>query len=206
MKDRNNRPALAFFLGLVLVTVGSIAYSYFDLHDVKDKLTGAGQHTHTSEVHVHSDFLFYANDERIRFTDDRYQSAQNQVLHKDMHFHDNNDEVIHRHANGVTLRSFFDSLGVKLTDKCLILDTGTEYCSNDENKFLVFVNGQRIADPANYINQEADQILFFYGRGDDTRSVDRYTREITSDACIYSGTCPDRGTPPPEACGLTCEL
>lgn len=204
--EKNNRMTVAFCLGAGMAIGIGIAYSYFDAHAIKDFLTGAEPHTHEStEVHVHSDFLFYANSERIRFEDDRYQSALNQILHADMHFHDNNDKVIHRHADGLTLGEFFDSLGVTLTKDCITLDTGTAYCNDEENVFQVFVNGERIENPASYINQEEDRMLFYFGPAD-APEIATYLTEVSDEACIYSWTCPERGTPPPEACGLTCEL
>ncbi len=197
---------IAFALGIATAIGAGILYTYADVHAIKDYLAGEEPHTHEStEVHVHSDFLFIANGERVRFNDDRYQSATGHVLLEDMHFHDHDDNVIHRHADGLTLGVFFESLGVTLTNDCITLDTSEAYCTNDENKFLVFVNGERNDSPSTYINQENDQILFYYGP-EDVQKIEQYMHEVSSDACIYSYTCPERGTPPPEACGLTCEL
>ncbi len=204
-----NTPLLSFVIGSLLGGSALFAYSHFDSHVAQDFLAKYGilesSHSHDSEVHVHSDFLFYALEERIRFTDDRYQSTAKQVLLKDMHFHDNNDEVIHRHANGLTLGDFFTSLGVTVTNDCLTLDTGRAYCTDETNSFLVYVNGEKIENPANHINQQNERILFYYGPADQT-VIETYQDEVTTDSCIYSGLCPERGTPPPEACGLTCEV
>ncbi len=157
------------------------------------------------EVHVHSDFLFYAHGERIRFTDERYQSGGLQVLHPDMHFHDGNDWVIHRHADNLTLGDFFASLGITLASDCLTLDTSIEYCTDETNQFAVFVNNERISTPSQYINQEGDRILFYYGPPN-APELAMYLNEISDESCIYSGLCPERGLPPPESCGLTCEI
>lgn len=161
--------------------------------------------TAEEEVHVHADFLMYINDERMDFTDDKYQSALNHILHEDFHFHDNNDKVIHRHADGLTLADFISSIGYTLTDDCLTTDTGAQYCK-DENKTLrLYVNEVVVSDTRSYIPQEEDRILIYYGEPNNTK-IPQYLSEISNDACIYSYTCPERGTPPPESCGLTCEL
>ena len=69
----------------------------------------------------------------------------------------------------------------------------------------LIVNGERVMDIAGYINQGEDKILIYYG---DVTSplISDYVGAISEDACIYSGTCPERGVPPPENCGLTCEV
>ncbi len=156
-------------------------------------------------VHVHGDFRMYLSDERIRFTDTTYQSSAEQTQHTTLHFHDGNDEVIHRHADGVTLTNFFNSLGMTLTDDCVTMDTGTKYCTNDTDTLLLIVNGERVTNVTNYIFSEEDRILLYHGDATNP-NIKEYIAGITNLSCMYSGTCPERGTPPTESCGLTCEV
>ncbi len=195
---------IAFVLGVMCsVGIGIVSHTV-TLHTLTDLFKD--EHTHeTDGVHVHSDFLFYADGERVRFTDERYQSHSGQVLHPDMHFHDKSDLVIHRHAEGITLGDFFDSLSISITNDCLKLDTGTTFCTDANSQFVVFVNGEPIQDPANYSNREGDRILFYYGPLD-APELAIYKDEVSTESCIYSGLCPERGLPPPESCGLTCEI
>lgn len=192
------KPLGAFVGGVVLVLLASQLYNPFE-KSVFDDLPKS------EEVHVHSDFMMVINDQRLDFTDDKYQSRIDQILLEDFHLHDNNDEVIHRHADNLTLVMFLDSLGYTLTNQCLTTDTNEEYCSNDAEVVQLFVNGQEVADIEGYIPQERDQILVYYG-DPNSELLETYFNEVTDDACIYSGTCPERGTPPPESCGLTCEI
>lgn len=161
---------------------------------------------HTEDVHVHSDFVVHLAGTEYDLTADKYQTTAEQELHKNIHLHDNEDEVIHRHDHGVTLGDFFDSLGFTLTDRCIINDTSTEFCSDTTNELLVFVNDERINNPANYVNEEEDRILIYYGDPNDSKKITELLLSVTDRSCIYSGTCPERGTAPPESCGLTCEL
>lgn len=158
------------------------------------------------EVHVHSDFVLFLDGEEIDLSDDKYQSKTAHILHADVHLHDNNDEVIHRHDHGITLGEFFGSIGFDLTPDCITSDTGTLFCTNDPNELMVFVNDERIEDFANYVNQEEDRILIYFGDKDDSETIKNLLLSITNNSCIYSGTCPERGVAPPESCGLTCEL
>jgi hypothetical protein len=147
----------------------------------------------------------YIGDERIRFTDDKYQSSTAHTHHASLHFHDGNDEVIHRHADNVTLVEFFESIKMELNNECLTLDTGTQYCTNATDTLILIVNNERITDIVNYIFAEEDRILMYYG--DPTNpNIPDYIKGVTDLACMYSGTCPERGTPPTEGCGLTCEV
>ena len=82
---------------------------------------------------------------------------------------------------------------------------GNEYCTSTDSVFAVYVNGEQLQSVTTYVPNEGDQILLYYGVPDETVIAD-YLNEVTTDACIYSGTCPERGLPPPESCGLTCEL
>ncbi len=192
---------IAFFAGvLISIAAGFIYFQY-----IADPLGPFALDKNTEEVHVHSDFLMYINGNRIDFTDDKYQSATGHMLLEDFHLHDNNDSIIHRHAAGLTLSMFLNSLGYSLTDDCLITDSDLKYCTNEERQTALFVNGTPVKNVDSYIPQETDQILVFYGEVDSPK-LTSYLSEISSDSCIYSGTCPERGTPPPESCGLTCEI
>lgn len=187
---------LALLVGYVL-THTTHEHAAESTHPVGTTVGGA--------VHVHGDFRLYIGDERLRFTDDKYQSSTATTHHASLHFHDGNDEVIHRHADGVTLTEFFDSINMKLTNECLTLDTGIEYCTSATSTLMLIVNNERTTDIENYIFMEEDRILIYYG--DPTNpNIRDYTIGVTDLACMYSGTCPERGTPPTESCGLTCEV
>ncbi len=196
------RHVLAMLIGVCTVVAVATLFSY-----VTERTPGShpiGSSTDT-EVHVHSDFKLYIGDERIRFTDAKYQSTPEHTHHATLHFHDGNDEVIHRHANEVTLSDFFASLGMKLTNECLTLDTAVEHCTNETEQLFLIVNGERITNITDYIIGEEDRILVYFG--DPTNpNIREYVNDITDMACMYSGTCPEKGTPPTESCGLTCEV
>lgn len=157
------------------------------------------------EVHVHSDFAFYVTDNKIDLTQEKYQSSPESVKHPTMHFHDSVDTMIHRHAEGIALGEFMNAIGIELSDSCVKLDTGEQYCTNAANSLMLFVNGKEEDEIASYITQEEDQILLYYGDPNSSK-VTEYQNSITDEACMYSGNCPERGTPPFESCGLTCEI
>ena len=159
----------------------------------------------STAVHVHSDLLVYVADERLRLTDEKYQSKLEHILHKDFHFHNGNDDVIHRHAADLTLAEFFSSLGFILTNDCLTTDDDRQFCSGGEDELVLFVDGERREDIVSYVPEEEDRILLYFGNPAN-QNLPGYESSVSDRACIYSYNCPERGTPPPEECGLTCEL
>ena len=122
------------------------------------------------------------------------------------HLHDMNGNIIHKHARGVTLGFFFRTLGMKFNSTCLEMDDGSAYCSNKNAQMKVYVNGRQNSLYDRYEFEDLDRILVVYG--DETPEEIRTLGEsITSDACIYSLKCPERGTPPDEAtCVGSCVL
>lgn len=158
-----------------------------------------------TKVHIHADFQMYIGDERVRFTDATYQSDTTNIHHSQIHFHDGNDDVIHRHAENVTLVEFFKSIGITITNKCLTLTNGTDYCSNEKDTLQLYVNSVPELNIEKYIFNEEDRILLYYGNPQNA-NLELLKSGITDEACLYSGTCRERGDPPTEGCGLTCEV
>ena len=199
--------ALAFGL---LVGAGS---TYFLLDELAHQ---AGGHIHSDEdshdygqgvegFHVHADFLIIANEEKIDLTDDKYMSVADRILHPGVHLHDNNDNVIHFHAPNISLVDFLDSLSLTLTPECFTLDE-TAYCTNDTKALRLYVNEvDKTADIATYEPQDNDRVLLYYGDPSES-AITPWLAAVTDRSCIYTGTCPERGTAPAEECGLTCEL
>jgi hypothetical protein len=157
------------------------------------------------EVHVHADFLIYIDDQKMDLTSEKYQSSTKQILHKNVHLHDGDDNVVHRHAEGITFAEFLASVGFTLTNECLTNDEGTSYCSNNDKVLSLFVNKVPKTIITEYIPQEEDQVLLYFGTRDNQK-LSEYQNSITDESCIFSGTCPERGIAPAESCGLTCEI
>jgi hypothetical protein len=170
--------------------------------------TNPHQHAHTNEeaeVHVHADWKMIINDEHIRFTDAKYQSINGDVKHNDIHLHDYEDYVIHRHADGVTFADFLASLGFTLTNECLTTDNAQQLCNTEAAQPMLFVNGERYFEMTNYEINEADRILLYYGSPENPRLTE-YINSVTDEACLYSGTCLERGYKTTSTCGITCEV
>lgn len=130
-----------------------------------------------------------------------------------LHLHDGNGSVIHRHKPGLTLGDFFTSIGLQMTKECLTLDAyqfgqldpdwikdfarTKRLCNDGKFHWTFVVNGEeRPMDPG-FIFNDGDQILLSYGAGD---MWSAQWSQMTSDACMFSKTCPWKGEPPSESC------
>ena len=59
--------------------------------------------------------------------------------------------ILHRHATGVPLLEFFRSVNMDLTDNCLTIDDGTQFCSNGNQNLEFYINGNNVASIAYYV-------------------------------------------------------
>lgn len=148
------------------------------------------------EYHVHADFALYINGERFNFSQEKYMSTNNTLLSNFVHIHDLNGNVVHFHRQGIDLAFFFRSLGMRFNETCLKLDDGRQFCSGQQATLRFFVNGQENKKFGSYIPSDLDKILITFGPPGE--NVSQQLASISSDACIYSGKCPERGVAPEE--------
>lgn len=158
--------------------------------------------------HAHFDLSVVLDGTPIDFTQDKYQSSEENELDEAIHMHDGNGKVVHLHKKGATLEQFFNSLKIKFTKECLNLDTGANYCNGTSKTLKMFVSGQENTDFEKYVPQDLDRILITYGAQTESQ-IKSQIDGVSDDACIYSEKCPERGTPPDEKCvgglGTGCE-
>lgn len=196
---------LAGMIGLILgATSLYIALPYLQS---SEWWPGHIEHNHVnSEYHIHTDFLIVLDDEVIDLSGNEYMSTATQTLHEHVHLHDNDPNVLHVHEENISFVEFLASLNITLTEKCLTIPNGKAYCTDETNKLLLTVNNEQFAESlTSYIPKDEDRVLLYMGKNSDS-AQSMFGPRITDEACIFSGTCPERGLPPPESCGLTCEI
>lgn len=157
------------------------------------------------DIHDHADFKVYLNGLSYNFAREKYMSAENMTLSNFAHFHDLKGNIIHKHASGITLGFFLDTLGMQLDGNCFVLDDGTSYCNKGNKKLKLYVNGEKNDEFDQYDIQDEDRIMISYG--DETaEEIKKQLASATDEACIYSLKCPEKGAPPEEATcvGETC--
>ncbi len=160
-------------------------------------------------VHYHANFLVYINGLQENFSGDKYMSSEaqctveakgitNLTAEEKVHLHDNIGTVVHVHAPGVTWGLFFQNIGVSFNSTCIGID-GNSYCNNGNESLRMYVNGNQVDTFANTLIVRQDRVLITYGPI--SADVSGQISAVPSNACIYDGSCPERGTAPPENCG-----
>ena len=110
--------------------------------------------------HVHMSLLIMNKDKIVNFCSKEFMLRSQYV-----HFENNDCNVVHRHATGVTLPTFLKTIGVILSNDCLTLPNGEKHCSDNVNQLRAVVNGMEmpIDDLPYYVFKNNDHILLNYG-------------------------------------------
>lgn len=162
-------------------------------------------HSEDEDYHIHTDFLIQVEGETLELGTAELTTTSEQSLHSDAHLHNENGDVLHMHTENVPFIEFLESIKVTLPDGCLAVKNIT-YCPSTDKVLRLYVNGVQFEDDiAEYIPADLDRVLMYYGVADNPE-LNTYLEAIPDEACIYSGSCPERGIAPAEECGLTCEL
>lgn len=114
-------------------------------------------------THAHVSFVMLIEGNFYNFSRDKYYEQS-----KLAHFHEGNGVIIHKHAKGVSIPYFLNTLGIELTDNCVILDEGDDYCEDGDKKWRMVVNGDITEDPEKYEIRHGDRILLDYSSDSDT--------------------------------------
>ena len=132
--------------------------------------------------HTHQDFKIYIEGKDWDFSLPKYQ-----VRARHVHVEGGDGDVIHKHATGVTVGYFLDTVGWKLTNGCLTTDQGNAYCNSEDKTLKFYLNGQNIDDLTNYEMRDLDKFLISYG-SDSEEQIQSQLSSITNKAPIQSGS------------------
>ncbi len=113
--------------------------------------------------HAHADFKVFVNGKAVDFGDEKF-FHKSSFLHLD---EDENKEIakslLHKHATGVPLSLFFESVGGSFNDSCLVLPGQSAYCNGGGKTLKFFVNGEPRGEFGDYVLRNLDKILVSYG-------------------------------------------
>ncbi|HVE37645.1 MAG TPA: hypothetical protein VNA18_05575 [Nitrososphaeraceae archaeon] len=154
-RKRRNRN-LMIIVPAVIVLLGIMAYAV-TVYSGHTERPGQNFGPLGSE-HVHAAFAVKINGEKLDFSQEKYQ-----VRSQYMHVENNDGNTLHRHATGVPVGEFFNSVGMNITDNCFTLEDKTSYCTKENSNLELYVNGNKTNSIANYVFNEDDRILIVYG-------------------------------------------
>jgi len=107
--------------------------------------------------HAHAQIFVVISGHTVDFSGPQYQ-----LTSEYMHFENDEGSLIHRHATGVTLGFFYESMGVQLSEDCFSYDEGS-YCTNSEHTLEFYVNAGKLYNLDSYVVQQGDRIVISYG-------------------------------------------
>lgn len=159
-------------------------------------------------VHQHANLAIVVGGKTVDLSAPKYQSTKEKELAAAVHLHGNVGAVVHTHRANVTLNDFLQSLGMELTATCLTVDAKQQYCNGGGKTVKLYVNGVSSDQFGTYVFRDLDRILISYG-AEGKYALQQQLDAVPDTACIYSETCPERGSPPTEECvgglGTGCE-
>ncbi|VVB58432.1 Uncharacterised protein [Candidatus Anstonella stagnisolia] len=148
-------------------------------------------------THEHADFKMYVNGQALDFSQAKYQEPlgpngtdTNCTNESTLaHLHGGDGDVVHKHATGVTWGYFFSTIGINLTDNCIVLDNGTAFCNSENGKWRYFVNGRETGAVRDTEIKNLDRVLITYGAND--AQISGQLASVTSKAAAEStnGAC-----------------
>ncbi|HEX2306065.1 MAG TPA: hypothetical protein VHH33_07225 [Nitrososphaeraceae archaeon] len=154
-RKRRNRN-LMIIVPAVIVLLAIMAYSvtiYSENLESPSQNFGA-----LGSDHVHAAFAVKLDGVKLNFSEPKYQ-----VQSKYIHVENNDGNTLHRHATGVPVGEFFNSLVMNVTDRCFTLENKTSYCSDGNSNLEFYINGNKTDSIANYVINDDDRILIVYG-------------------------------------------
>ena len=157
-KKRSKQIKLVRTYSIYVIAILLVGYGLFSV------LSGP-QIGPVGSTHEHLDVLVYIDGEPLDLNQSRYAMKSGYG-----HVHGGEGDIIHLHAINVPLSWFMESIDLSITPDSINVH-GMEYSTDENNVFLMFVNGDTITK-VDYVLADEDRILIYYGSGSDT-DIDR---------------------------------
>ena len=188
-----NRTIMILAAVFIIVSSGFFSYYFINQDDIDSKIIqnmnsvdperslanqyGVGEY---GSDHAHAAIAVFVDGEQINFG-----LSQFQLSSKYIHFENHNPYIIHKHATGVPLDMLFTSLGLKITNECIMMNYEgsskpkiNSFCADKDNPLIFYLNGEEYrADISRYVIEHGDRILISYG---DTKSIPKYLSYLES--------------------------
>ena len=108
-------------------------------------------------THEHATFKVFLDGKEFNFSERKYMVRDEYV-----HVEGGDGETIHKHATGVNLGFFFNTMGLKFDEQCFKTDSG-DFCSNNEKKLKFYVNGVKNEEYGSHEIRDGEKYLITYG-------------------------------------------
>ena len=155
-EKRKNQLITIGVLAIIAVIVGYSVWVFMNMtENAPGGPKGAGP---LGSEHTHSAMLVKIFGDSFDFSLPTYQIKTAWI-----HFEGGDGTTIHKHATGVNLGYLFNSMKLKVDDKCFIFQDGRQFCTNDDYTLNFYINGEKVNSVADYESMDKDRILIVYG-------------------------------------------
>ena len=176
-KKRSKQIKLIRTYSIYLIAILLIGYGLFSV------ISGP-QIGPVGSTHEHLDVLVYIDGEPLDLNQTRYAMKSGYG-----HIHGGEGDIMHLHAINIPLSWFMESIDLSITLDSINVH-GMEYSTDENNVFLMFVNGDTITN-VDYVLTDEDKILIYYGSGSNT-DIDRALSLVPNRAEEVNGM-PNKG-------------
>ena len=109
-------------------------------------------------THQHATFKVYLDGNEMNLLSPKYM-----VKSQHVHIEGGDTDTIHKHATGVTLGYFFNTLNMKFDKDCFVSDDKISYCNNGDKKLKFYVNSVQNEEFGDHEIKEGEKYLISYG-------------------------------------------
>ena len=155
-EKRKNMLITIGVLAIIATIVGYSGWVFINMsHNAPGGPPGAGA---LGSEHSHAAILVKVFGDTFDFSLPAYQIKTSWI-----HFEGGDGTTVHKHAKGVKMGYLFQSLKLKLDDKCFVFQDGRQFCTNEDYTLKFYINGEKVSDIRNYEPMDNDRILIVYG-------------------------------------------
>lgn len=176
-KKRSKQIKLVRTYSIYVIAILLVGYGLFSI-------VSGPQIGPVGSTHEHLDVLVYIDGEPLDLNQSRYAMKSGYG-----HIHGGEGDIMHLHAINIPLSWFMESIDLSITPDSIDVH-GMEYSTDENNVFLMFVNGDKITK-VDYVLADEDRILIYYGSGSDT-DIDRALSLVSNRAEEVNGM-PNQG-------------
>jgi hypothetical protein len=174
-KKRNTLITIGVLV-VIAVIVGFAGWKFMTIsHVAPGGPAGAGA---LGSEHSHSAILVKIFGDTFDFSLPAYQLKTSWI-----HFEGGDGTTIHKHAKGVTLGYLFQSLKLKVDDKCFVFQDGRQFCTNEDYSLKFYINGEKVNDITTYEPMDKDRILITYG-AETPEEIQAYLTQVNEQKII----------------------
>jgi hypothetical protein len=144
-------------------------------------------------VHYHANWAVFVGGQRLDLTANRYMEdvfqctvdPTQQRPEDRVHMHENNHDVVHVHATGVTWGHLLANLGFGIGDDYLHTDRD-RFVASGEQTLKFVLNGARIGSIRNLAIEDQDRLLISFGNERMEEAMEMQFPLVGSDAGRYN--------------------